>query len=265
MPVRAARRVSRPLAVLAAVMGALLQQGGTGGADATHPVTITGSGTAQSPYVYSGVPASITAGDTVSWLNPTTVNHTVTPTTGPDPGFRSHDLNGQGSYHQYRFTVAGSYAFHCEKHPDTMHATLVVSPPPPPTPTPGPPTPAPAPRPAPTPPPAAHAAASAVPTPVRTPTPAPAPTATPVPAATPTPAAAVTPSPAAAPPPLAEASSSSDLESGVTSGGTLPTAPEPPLTSTARADDGPSLALVLALVAVLLALGGGALALRRRA
>ena len=261
MPVRAARRVSRPLAVLAAVLGALLQQAGPGGADATHPVTITGSGTAQSPYVYSGVPASITAGDTVTWLNPTTVNHTVTPTTSPDPGFRSHDLNGQGSYHQYRFTVAGSYAFHCERHPDTMHATLVVRPAPPPTPSPGPPTPAPAPRPAPTPPPAAHPAASAVPTPLRTPTPAP----TRVPAATPTPAATATPSPAAAPPPIAEASPSADAESGVTSGGTLPTAPEPPLTSTARPDDGPSLALVLALVAVLLALGGGALALRRRA
>ena len=107
MHVRGARSVPRLLAA-AAVLIALTLQPVPGRADTTHAVTVAGSGTQQSPYVYQGVPASITAGDTMSWLNPTTVNHTMTPTTSPDPGFKSHDLDGQGSYYEYRFTVESS-------------------------------------------------------------------------------------------------------------------------------------------------------------
>jgi plastocyanin len=249
-------------AVLGGLLGGLLLNGGPGGAAATHPVTVGGSGTPQSPYVYQGVPASITAGDTVSWLNPTTANHTVTPSQTPDPGFRSRDLKGQGSYLEYRFTVPGSYAFHCEIHPDTMRATLTVTAAPTPAPTAAP-TAAPAPRPAPPPAPTARPVATAVAAtpaataPTRSATLAPAAT----PAATPTPTPAATATPGA----LAQASSEAATGTATTSGGTLPTAPAPPLTGGPPDHGGPALPLVLGLFVLLLGLAAGALVVRHRA
>jgi plastocyanin len=245
-------RVSHLLAA-AAALGALLPPG-TGGAASTQAVTVGGSGTPQSPYVYQGVPASVTAGDTVTWRNLTTANHTVTPTLTPDAGFRSHDLNGQGSYHEYRFTVPGSYAYHCQNHPDTMHATLTVNPAPSPTSSP-PPAAMPAPRPAPTSPLTGRAAAispTAAPrAPSRSATPAPRPTA------------------ATAPPVAVAQTPSSDAETetgtATTSGSILPTAPQPPLTGAPAADHGgPSPPVALGLLALMVALAAGALVLRRR-
>jgi plastocyanin len=265
MHVRTVRRGSRLLAI-AAVLGGLLLTGGPGGAAATHPVTVGGSGTPQSPYVYQGVPASITAGDTVSWLNPTTANHTVTPSQTPDPGFRSRDLKGQGSYLEYRFTVPGSYAFHCEMHPDTMHATLTVSAAPTPAPTPAPtaaPPPAPAPRPAPTTAPTARPVATAVAaTPAAT---APARSATPPPAATPAATPAPTPAATATPGAVAQATSEAETGTATTSGSTLPTAPAPPLTGGPPDHGGPALPLVLGLFVLLVGLAAGALVVRHRA
>jgi plastocyanin len=261
MHVRTVRRGSRLLAATA-VLGGLLLTGGPGLAAATHPVTVGGSGTPQSPFVYQGVPARITAGDTVSWLNPTTANHTVTPSLTPDPGFRSRDLKGQGSYLEYRFTVPGSYAFHCEIHPDTMHATLTVSAAPAPAPTAAPP-PAPAPRPAPTVAPTTRPAATAVAaTPPAT---APPRSATPVPAATPTPTLTPTPAATATPGALAQASSEADTGTATTSGSTLPTAPAPPLTGGPPDHGGPALPLVLGLLVLLVGLAAGALVVRHRA
>jgi plastocyanin len=244
-------RVSLLLAA-AAALGALLQPG-TAGAASTQAVTVGGSGTPQSPYVYQGVPASVTAGDTVTWRNLTTANHTVTPTLSPDSRFRSHDLNGQGSYHEYSFTVPGGYAFHCQNHPDTMHATLTVNPAPSPTSSP-PPAAMPAPRPAPTSPLTGRAAAisptAAPPAPSRSATPAPRPTATAPPVAV-----AQTPS----------SDAEAETETATTSGSTLPTAPQPPLTAAPAADHGgPSPPVALGLLALMVALTAGALALRRR-
>jgi plastocyanin len=250
-------RVSHLLAA-AAVLAALLQPG-PGGAASTHPVTVGGSGTTQSPYAYQGVPASVTAGDTVTWLNPTTANHTVTPTLSPDAGFRSHDLSGQGSYHEYRFTVPGGYAFHCRNHPDTMHASLTVNPAPSPTPSP-PPAAVPAPRPAPTSPLTARAAANsptaAPPAPSRSATTAPRPAATP---------AATAPPVEAAQTPSSDAETETETGTATTSGSILPTAPQPPLTAAPAADHGgPSPPVALGLLALMVALTTGALALRRR-
>ncbi|MEA2670383.1 MAG: hypothetical protein QOG45_603 [Chloroflexota bacterium] len=249
-------RVAHLLAA-AAVLGALLQPGQARAAS-SHAVTIGGSGTTSSPpYVYEGVPSSVTAGDTVTWRNLTTVNHTVTPTLTPDAGFRSHDLNGQGSYQEYRFTVPGSYAFHCQNHPDTMHATLTVTPAPSPTPSPAP-TAVPAPRPAPTLPLTGRAApitpTAAPPAPSRSAAPVPRPTATP--AASPAPVAATqTPS----------SDAETDTETATTSGSILPTAPRPPLTAApAAGHGGPSVPVALGLLALLVALTAGAVALRRR-
>ncbi|HVS42559.1 MAG TPA: hypothetical protein VMU20_09835 [Candidatus Dormibacteraeota bacterium] len=265
MHVRGARSVPRLLAAAVLVAPTLVFVPGR--ADATHGVTIAGSGTQQSPYIYQGVPASITAGDTMTWLNPTTVNHTMTPTTSPDPNFRSHDLDGQGSYHEYRFTVPGSYAFQCKFHPATMHATFSVLAAPPPTPTP---RPAPRATPAPSPPPTAVPAPRPAPTATpnqRPTTPAPRPSASPAPTPAPTPSAA--PSPAATPAPTPTATASAvagvETESATTSGDTLPTAPAPPLTSAPVDTGGPGLPVVLGLLAAVVALLGGALWLRRRA
>jgi plastocyanin len=231
----------------------------------THAVTITGSGSGQSPYVYSGVPASVVAGDTVTWLNQTTADHTVTPSQTPDPQFRSHDLNGQGSYEEYRFTVPGTYTFNCIHHPATMHASLVVVAAPPPTPTPTTtPAPPPAPRPAPS--------VTPAPPPVHTATPAPSPRATapspsPSPSAQASPTAAPSPSlnqgpgpgatPAPTPEPVAQAPTASQSP--------LPTAPQAaPLTGAPPDHGGPSVLLGIGLVVAVIVLLGGAFVLRYR-
>jgi plastocyanin len=247
-------RMSHLLAA-AAVLATLLPPGQDAAAS-THPVTVGGSGSPTSPYLYRGVPASVTAGDTVTWLNQTTANHTVTPTLTPDAGFRSHDLNGQGSYGEYLFTVPGGYAFHCRNHPDTMHATLTVNPAPSPSPTPSPPPAAvPAPRPAPTSPVTARAA---VVSPTAAP-PSPSRSATPRPTATPAPPVAATQTPSS------DAEVETETETATTSGSILPTAPQPPLTAAPAADHGgPSPPVALGLLALMVALAAGALALRRR-
>ncbi|MEA2616816.1 MAG: hypothetical protein QOE72_2599 [Chloroflexota bacterium] len=142
-------------------------------------------------------------------------------------------------------------------HPDTMHATLTVNPAPTPTRSP-PPAPVPAPRPAPTPSLTARAAAispTAAPAPSRSATPAPHPT------------AATAPPAAVAQTPSSDAEAETETETGTatTSGSILPTAPQPPLTAAPAADHGgPSPPVALGLLALMVALAAGALALRRR-
>ncbi|HEX6493007.1 MAG TPA: AraC family transcriptional regulator, partial [Candidatus Dormibacteraeota bacterium] len=83
----------------------------------------------------------------------------------------------------------------------------------------------------------------------------------PAPSPSPSPPAA-TASPA---PTAASAVAGVETESATTSGGTLPTAPTPPLTSAPVDTGGPGLPIVLGLLALVVALAGGALWMRHRA
>jgi plastocyanin len=70
-------------------------------------------------------PAATTAkvGDVIQWTNTGSVAHNVTFT---DPSLTSGTLN-QGDTWQVKFTVAGTYAYHCTFHPG-MDGQLTVAP-----------------------------------------------------------------------------------------------------------------------------------------
>jgi plastocyanin len=64
---------------------------------------------------------TIVAGDTVTWVNRDTVDHTATAANGSfDTG-----LIGEDRSRSVRFTVAGRYRYVCTPHP-SMTATVVV-------------------------------------------------------------------------------------------------------------------------------------------
>ncbi|MGI0148538.1 MAG: cupredoxin domain-containing protein [Thermoplasmata archaeon] len=62
-------------------------------------------------------------GDTVLWINKDTTSHTVTSNgTGP----LNSPLMSTGGTYSYRFTVAGTYYYYCNPHPQ-MWGVLIVS------------------------------------------------------------------------------------------------------------------------------------------
>lgn len=71
------------------------------------------------------VPQSITIskGDQISWTNHDTVIHTVTADAAG--GFDSGDIAGGGDY-EHKFEQAGTFAYHCKKHP-SMRGTITVT------------------------------------------------------------------------------------------------------------------------------------------
>lgn len=68
-------------------------------------------------------PATITVkvGDSVTWTNQDSTNHTVTADNGE---FKSSDI-AQGATFTFKFDKAGTVTYHCSIHP-TMKATVVV-------------------------------------------------------------------------------------------------------------------------------------------
>jgi amicyanin len=73
-------------------------------------------------------PSSITvsAGDTVTWINEDAVDHTVTgDKTGSGDDFDSGTMK-QGQQFTHVFDQAGTYPYHCSIHPN-MKGTVVVT------------------------------------------------------------------------------------------------------------------------------------------
>ncbi|MEU9393003.1 plastocyanin/azurin family copper-binding protein [Streptomyces sp. NPDC048324] len=83
---------------------------------AAHQVVMSG-------YAFAPRTLTITAGDTVTWVNQDTAPHDVKTTSGPD-SIHSPMLNKGGTF-SHTFTVAGSYGYVCTVHPG-MTAQLVV-------------------------------------------------------------------------------------------------------------------------------------------
>jgi len=73
---------------------------------------------------FSFQPSSIFvhAGDTVTWHNNDSVDHTVTSNSGD---FDSGSISPGGSYSQ-SFDTAGVYSYHCSIHPN-MHGMVIVT------------------------------------------------------------------------------------------------------------------------------------------
>ena len=82
-----------------------------------------GSGAAVTIKGFAFDPATVTikAGETVTWTNQDSANHTVVADNGE---FTSGDL-GNGATFSFKFDTAGTYAYHCSVHP-SMKATVVV-------------------------------------------------------------------------------------------------------------------------------------------
>jgi plastocyanin len=71
---------------------------------------------------FSPLTLTITAGQMVTWTNGGTINHTVTFDSGP--AF-DQPLN-PGKNVTRAFTAAGTFAYHCSIHGQSMHGTIVV-------------------------------------------------------------------------------------------------------------------------------------------
>lgn len=72
---------------------------------------------------------TIASGQAVRWTNNGTLVHTVTSTSVPAgaTAFDSGDIGAGGTFDQ-TFTVAGTYTYRCESHPQEMlGATVVVT------------------------------------------------------------------------------------------------------------------------------------------
>lgn len=65
---------------------------------------------------------TIEQGETVTWTNNDSVDHTVTADTGNGP--KSETIKPGSTYH-YTFNEVGSFQYHCEFH-SAMHGTVVV-------------------------------------------------------------------------------------------------------------------------------------------
>jgi plastocyanin len=71
---------------------------------------------------FSPDPVTINVGDTVTWTNNDGATHTTTSDTA---GIWDSGNLGMSATFQHTFTQAGTFPYHCERHPN-MQATVVV-------------------------------------------------------------------------------------------------------------------------------------------
>ncbi len=73
-------------------------------------------------FEYSSKSVTVAKGSTVAWKNLDVANHTVTFDSGA-----KRDLGSQskGATKSMRFAKAGTFAYHCDFHPN-MHGTVIV-------------------------------------------------------------------------------------------------------------------------------------------
>jgi plastocyanin len=101
-----------------------------GGGGTTHPVTIEDDPQLGGKFAPSTL--SIQVGDTVLWTNAGS-SHTVTSNPGAlscaPPSMESFNsgIIGNGATFSHKFTMAGTFAYHCEIHGCGMSGTIVVS------------------------------------------------------------------------------------------------------------------------------------------
>ncbi len=73
-------------------------------------------------FEYGPAKTTVAKGATVRWTNVDEANHTVTFDSGAKTTLGNQ---ATGSKKSMRFTKAGTYAYHCDYHPN-MHGTVVV-------------------------------------------------------------------------------------------------------------------------------------------
>ncbi|BBH18589.1 hypothetical protein Back2_28760 [Nocardioides baekrokdamisoli] len=85
-----------------------------------------GASVAIQNFAYSPQVVTITVGSTVTWTNDDGTDHTVTSLSGPG-AFDSGQIASGGTY-SHRFTVVGTYTYHCADHSMMPTATVRVVP-----------------------------------------------------------------------------------------------------------------------------------------
>ena len=96
---------------------------------------LSGSGESADIRIVQGAPAAadpyvprnftVARNTTVTWFNGDSNDHTVTSDPGVSPAFGSPLLHS-GDRFSFRFTVPGTFPYHCEPHPN-MKGTIIVT------------------------------------------------------------------------------------------------------------------------------------------
>lgn len=94
----------------------------------TNPpaATIKIVGASFSSFGFSPGSVTIKVGDTVEWINNSSVAHTSTSDSGSAVSWDSSAIQSGGGTFSFTFTKAGTYTYHCSFHP-SMHGTIVVT------------------------------------------------------------------------------------------------------------------------------------------
>lgn len=83
-------------------------------------------GASFSTYGFSPGSVTVKVGDTVEWVNNSTVPHTSTSDSGSALSWDSGAIDTGGGTFSFTFTKAGTYTYHCSFHA-SMHGTIVVT------------------------------------------------------------------------------------------------------------------------------------------
>jgi plastocyanin len=104
--------------ILLALPALLLALGAaaTGATAASHDIAIV-------DYAFQPAAVTVLAGEPVTWTNGSGRDHTVTSDTGAE--LDSGNV-GPGEAYGHVFDAPGTYAYHCEIHPDRMRGTITV-------------------------------------------------------------------------------------------------------------------------------------------
>jgi len=73
-------------------------------------------------FAFSPSSIKVAVGDTVTWTNKQIVNHTVTSDQGNE---LNSPLIAQNQTYKHIFTTAGTYAYHCQPHPNMKGSVKV--------------------------------------------------------------------------------------------------------------------------------------------
>ena len=90
--------------------------------DSENPDSSSGNNIKIINFAYSPSEIIIKKGDSVTWKNYDSVEHTVTSDIGD---FLNSELFGQGESYTMTFTEAGDYNYHCTPHP-YMKGRIIV-------------------------------------------------------------------------------------------------------------------------------------------
>jgi plastocyanin len=83
---------------------------------------VSGDGVTIKDFAFTPEALSVTAGTTVTWTNDDSSTHTAT---GDDGEFDTKSL-APGDSGEFTFEEAGTFTYHCEIHPSTMKASIIV-------------------------------------------------------------------------------------------------------------------------------------------